>query len=170
MSTMTSHMPYKPEEHIIKLPRRFKNPKTDQWETLYDDYLEVKWRLVWFREQYPRGTITSEPFILDLDRDVSSATKKAKGYACFRCTVATVAGGPSATMFGTEHAADFTDFVERAETRALGRALAALGVGTQFIGQDIGELPHIVDAPVTAQRGVTTDLQELRYVNAAGED
>jgi hypothetical protein len=39
--------------------------------------------------------------------------------------------------------------VERSETRALGRALAALGIGTQFVGAELSEGEHIVDAPVT---------------------
>jgi pimeloyl-ACP methyl ester carboxylesterase len=45
-------------------------------------------------------------------------------------------------------AADFADYCERAETRALGRALAALGIGTQFVGQDLTEGDHVADAPV----------------------
>jgi len=42
----------------------------------------------------------------------------------------------------------FTHYCERAETRALGRALAALGIGTQFVGQDLTEGEHVADAPV----------------------
>jgi hypothetical protein len=45
-------------------------------------------------------------------------------------------------------AADFADYCERAETRAIGRALAALGIGTQFVGQDLTEGDHVADAPV----------------------
>jgi hypothetical protein len=45
-------------------------------------------------------------------------------------------------------AADFADYCERAETRAIGRALAALGIGTQFVGQDLTEGEHVADAPV----------------------
>jgi hypothetical protein len=44
----------------------------------------------------------------------------------------------------------------RAETRALGRALAALGIGTQFVGQDLSEGEHIADAPVA--RPVTSPV------------
>jgi hypothetical protein len=53
-----------------------------------------------------------------------------------------------ATGYGTEMKADFTDYAERAETRAIGRALALLGFGTQFVGADLTEGEHVADAPV----------------------
>ena len=53
-----------------------------------------------------------------------------------------------ATGYGTETKADFTDYAERAETRAIGRALALLGFGTQFVGADLSEGEHVADAPV----------------------
>jgi hypothetical protein len=71
----------------------------------------------------------------------------AQGYARYRAVVSDGQGG-QATGYGTEIAAGFADYVERAETRALGRALAALGIGTQFVGQDLTEGEHLVDAPV----------------------
>ena len=128
---------FDPKPHLIQLPRRVKDPVTGQWTSRLDDYLEVKWRLVWFRERYPHGTIETEELCIDLDRQ----------YARFRAVVCDGEGG-KATGYGTETAAGFADYVERAETRALGRALAALGIGTQFVGQDLTEGEHIVDAPV----------------------
>jgi hypothetical protein len=38
--------------------------------------------------------------------------------------------------------------VEKCETSAIGRALAALGIGTQFVGQDLSEDDQVADAPV----------------------
>jgi len=35
------------------------------------DYLPVAWRLVWFREMCPNGTIDTEEIIVDLDREVT---------------------------------------------------------------------------------------------------
>jgi hypothetical protein len=61
--------------------------------------------------------------------------------------------GGQATGYGTETQADFADFCERAETRALGRALAVLGFGTQLVGQDLTEGEHVVDAPVVLTNG-----------------
>jgi len=97
----------------------------------------VKWRLCWFRDRYPHGVITTEEVCVDLER----------GYARYKATVEDSEGG-RATGYGTETAADFADYCERAETRALGRALAALGIGTQFVGQDLTEGDHVADAPV----------------------
>ena len=75
-----------------------------------------------------------------------------RGYARYKATVADGQGG-TATGYGTETAEGFADYVERAETRALGRALAALGIGTQFVGQDLTEGDHVADAPVAQAHG-----------------
>jgi hypothetical protein len=106
--------------------------------TRHDEYLEVKWRLVWFRAKYPHGSITTEEMCIDLDQ----------GYARFRAMVEDGEGG-KATGTGTETRKSFEDFVEKAETRAIGRALAALGIGTQFVGEELSEGEHIADSPVT---------------------
>jgi hypothetical protein len=128
---------FDPQPHLIKLPRKVKDKATGHYTTVYDDYLEVKWRLCWFRDRYPHGVITTEEVCVDLD----------SGYARYKATVEDGQGG-RATGYGTETAADFADYCERAETRALGRALAALGIGTQFVGQDLTEGDHVADAPV----------------------
>jgi hypothetical protein len=44
---------FDPKAHLIQLPRRVKDPVTGHFTTRHDEYLEVKWRLVWFREKYP---------------------------------------------------------------------------------------------------------------------
>jgi hypothetical protein len=130
-------MVFDPQPHLIQLPRKVKDKTTGHWTTVYEDYLEVKWRLVMFRDRYPHGTIATEEICVDLDH----------GYARYKAIVADGEGG-TATGYGTERQADFADFCERAETRALGRALAALGIGTQFVGQDLTEGDHVADAPV----------------------
>lgn len=128
---------FAPQEHLIKLPRRVKDQQTGQWITRHDDYLEVKWRLVWFRERYPHGVIMTDAILLDWD----------KGIAIYKATVEDGEGG-KATGTGTETRKGFEDFVEKAETRSIGRALAALGIGTQFVGEELSEGEHVADAPV----------------------
>jgi hypothetical protein len=130
-------MAFDPQPYLIHLPRKVKDKATGHYTTVYDDYLEVKWRLCWFRDRYPHGVITTEEVCVDLER----------GYARYRAVVEDGEGG-KATGYGTETAADFGDYCERAETRALGRALAALGIGTQFVGMDLTEGAHVADAPV----------------------
>lgn len=109
------------------------------------EYLEVKWRLLWLRTEHPDAVIETDLVRLE-DRD-----------AVFKARVSLPNGG-SATGWGSESAGDFRDFLEKAETKAIGRALAALGYGTQFCHDHefgVGESPtvsvgqmRIVDAPV----------------------
>jgi hypothetical protein len=69
--------------------------------------------------------------------------------AVFKASVS-IPGSGSATGWGSEHYNDFRDYIEKAETKALGRALAALGFGTQFCPDfDFGSAAgHVVDAPI----------------------
>jgi len=83
------------------------------------DYLEVKWRLVWLREVHPDASIETE--LISHDDQV----------AVFKASVS-IPGGGSATGYGSEGLNDFREYFEKAETKAIGRALAALGFGTQF--------------------------------------
>ncbi|MBA3413958.1 MAG: hypothetical protein H0U10_01875 [Chloroflexia bacterium] len=101
------------------------------------DYLEVKWRLVWLRETHPDAVIETELF------------RHEGTFAVFKAHVR-VPGGGSATGWGSEGADDFRDYIEKAETKALGRALAALGFGTQFCPDfDFGAAAgKIVDSPI----------------------
>jgi hypothetical protein len=63
-----------------------------------------------------------------------------------------------ATGHGSETARDFKDYIEKAETKAIGRALAALGFGTQFAPDidDGSSIGRVVDAPVSRPRAETT--------------
>jgi hypothetical protein len=107
------------------------------------DYLEVKWRLLWLRTEYPTARITTE------------MVKFEDGFALFRAEVA-LPSGASATGWGSETIHDFADYIEAAETKAIGRALAGLGFGTQFcrdfdfaVANRAGApQPQIVDAPI----------------------
>ena len=83
------------------------------------DYLEVKWRVLWLRTQHPDAVITTE------------LHSHENNVAVFKAMV-DIPGGGYATGWGSEGYDDFNDYLEKAETKALGRALAALGFGTQF--------------------------------------
>ncbi|MEZ4498681.1 MAG: hypothetical protein R2839_01180 [Thermomicrobiales bacterium] len=83
------------------------------------EYLDVRHRVLWLRTVHPDAQILTE--LLQID----------DGSAVFRASV-TIPGGGSATGHGSESRSDFVDFVEKAETKALGRALNALGFGVQF--------------------------------------
>jgi len=47
-----------------------------------------------------------------------------------------------------EDAVGFADFREKAETGAIGRALALIGYGTQFCADELDEGARIVDSPI----------------------
>jgi hypothetical protein len=144
-------MAFNPNEHLMKL-------KMGQGA---QDYLPVQWRLVWFRELCPQGTIDTEELEYDSEREVEAEVyvwnaekrrsekvlKHSKGYARYRAIVTDGKGG-RATGTKSENAANFADYGEKAETGSIGRALAALGYGTQFTGDELNEGHRIVDSPV----------------------
>lgn len=103
------------------------------------EYLEVKYRLVWFREDHPDWSIETELISVT---DVSA-------YA--RATIRDEKGRIIATSHKFESVQGFPDFIEKAETGAIGRALALIGYGTQFCADELDEGSRIVDAPVPAR-------------------
>lgn len=97
-------------------------------------YLQVAHRLVWFREDHPEWTIRTK--ILRL----------AKKAVIVR---AEILNGEVliARAHKREDINGFADYIEKAETGAIGRALGMCGYGTQFEPEfDEGE--RLADAPV----------------------
>ena len=113
---------FNPNEHMMKLKGK--------------DYLQVAWRLVWFREDHPDFGINAEA--LDLTED----------HAIFKATITDANGIQLSSGHGSESKKDFGDFIEKAETKAIGRALAMLGYGTQFAADELDEGERIVDSPI----------------------
>lgn len=127
------------------------------------DYLEVKWRLLWLRTYDPDADIQTE--LISHENSTS----------IFKCkiTLSEKVGGGSATGWGSESYDDFRDYLEKSETKAVGRALAALGFGTQFtpdfdFGSDAG---RVVDTPVrlARQHGNLPDQGQQRQQNTQGD-
>jgi len=125
------------------------------------DYLEVKWRLVWLRALHPGArvvtnlvehrpgemavfvaTVTLPPTEVEETDPLTGEIVKRQW-------------SPSATGWGSEGIDDFGDYLEKAETKALGRALAALGFGTQFCWDfEFGaDQQRVVDAPTELRGG-----------------
>jgi hypothetical protein len=100
------------------------------------EYLEVKYRLVWFREDHPDWSIETEMMSVT---DVSA-------YA--RASIKDEKGRIIATSHKFESVHGFPDFIEKAETGSIGRALALIGYGTQFCADELDEGHRIVDAPI----------------------
>lgn len=109
------------------------------------DYLPVAARVKWFRTVFPNGMIETQEVCVDLDRPFTKGGNKVYGYARFRATVRDEEGRILGQGTKTENAANFFDYVEKAETGSIGRALAAAGFGTE-LDQDLDE-GRVVDAP-----------------------
>lgn len=85
-------------------------------------YLPVSARIVWFRQEHPDWTIETE--MVELNHE--------KQYAIFRARISDGDGRLMATGTKKEDVKGFGDYLEKAETGSVGRALALCGFGTQF--------------------------------------
>lgn len=110
---------FNPQEHMRKI-------RTRQG---MQDYLDVKWRIAWLRSEHPDAQIVTE------------LIESSETHARFKATITIYEGirrgeevaipfKSVATGHGSETQADFPDFFEKAETKAIGRACAVLGYGT----------------------------------------
>lgn len=114
-------MAFDPNQHMMNLKGK--------------SYLPVAARLAWLREQHPDAHV------------ITDLREHEPGYALFMATVTLPDGGGSATGWGSETVKDFPDYLEKAETKALGRALAALGFGTLH-ASELDEGGAVADSPV----------------------
>ena len=117
---MAENGSFNPSEHLIDIQGK--------------QYLPVNWRLFWLRDAHPDADVETEMI------------RESEDQAVFKARVL-IPGRGSATGYGSETRDDFGDFIEKAETKAIGRALAALGFGTQFC-DDFDEGGAVTDAPV----------------------
>lgn len=153
-------MSFNPNEHLISLKGKA--------------YLEVKWRLVWFRMEHPDWGIKTELVKFDPN----------ERYAIFHATITDENGRIVAEGTKMEDSKGFADYLEKAETGSIGRALGILGYGTQF-APEFDEVdptvanPRIVDAPVAIQvpvapkpKGLKSDFREkvLSFYPTASAD
>lgn len=114
------------------------DPKAHMSQLSGKDYLEVKWRLVWFRDEHPSGAIRTEvvsmtPLLVKATVLDENGRFLSDGHAS-----AKLPASGKAVWSGREF--------EKAETAAIGRALAHAGYGTQFDADD--EADYLADSPV----------------------
>ena len=104
-------------------------------------YLQVAHRIVWFREEHPEDTI--ETSLVQVNDDCTIA----------QAIIKTPEGRIRAMAHKREDKKGFQDHTEKAETGAIGRALALCGYGTQFAPEfDEGE--RLADSPTPIPRGL----------------
>lgn len=116
-------MSFNPKEHIILLKNK--------------EYLETKWRLVWFRDEHPQGQVLTEIVSVEPILIMKAYIQDSEGRVL-------------ATGHGTAQAKQGAIWagreIEKAETAAIGRALGNAGYGTQFTDEDEGD--NLADSPV----------------------
>lgn len=98
-------------------------------------YLQVAHRLVWVREEHPLWCISA------------SLISSGENWFIFKAIIADESGKVIATAHKRECTENFPDAVEKAETGAIGRALAIAGYGTQF-EPEFDEQERLADSPI----------------------
>lgn len=100
-------------------------------------YLQVPHRILWFREEKPDWRVETSFSVMNDKLAVAKAE------------VRDSSGNLMATAHKSETPGGFGDYIEKAETGAVGRALALVGYGTQFTN-DFEEDTRLADSPVQA--------------------
>ncbi len=138
----TYHSIFDPNKYMLKLPKSKKITSANgqvRWEQTETDYLPVAARIAWFRREHPDWSIITKIVQLANKAVVMKATiKDATGRAI-------VAARKKETEIG------FPDYIEKAETGAIGRALAMCGYGT-LQAPEFDEQDRLADSPVEKSR------------------
>jgi hypothetical protein len=126
---------FDPKPHLITLKKK--------------PYLPVAWRLVWLNNHCDLNKLN---FTIETDF-ISLHEKSAIARAVVKISNSAGVIIKQATGTKTQNSDQFTDFVEKAETGAVGRALAMIGFGAEFDAEEFDETnpetgePRVVDTP-----------------------
>lgn len=117
-------------------------------------YLLAADRLLWFREENPRGVVKTS--ILHNQEETVVA----------RAEIYIEAERGQTQLVSSAHKVEskssFSDYMEKAETSAIARALAMAGYGTQFTGGELDEGDRLADAPVIPGKKKTAGSSKTR--------
>jgi hypothetical protein len=125
-------------KYMLKLPKT-KKVSLPNGQVRFDkteaDYLPVAARIAWFRKEHAYWGIVTE---------IEQLADKA---IVMKATIQDSFGNVIATARKKETEAGFPDYIEKAETGAIGRALAMCGYGT-LQAPEFDEQDRLADTPV----------------------
>jgi hypothetical protein len=129
---------FDPNKYMLKLPKTKKVSLPNgqvRWEKTEADYLPVAARIAWFRKEHP-------------DWSIITKTVRLEGKAVLmKAIIKDAQGRVIATARKRETEIGFPDYIEKAETGAIGRALAMCGYGT-LQAPEFDEQDRLADAPL----------------------
>jgi len=129
---------FDPNKYMLKLPKTKKiigDNGMVKWEKTETDYLPVAARIAWFRREHPLWSI------------ITKVEKWGDKAVVMKAVIKDVTGAIIATARKKETEIGFPDYIEKAETGAIGRALAMCGYGT-LQAPEFDEQDRLADAPV----------------------
>jgi len=129
---------FDPNKYMLKLPKTKKVKLSNgqiKWEQTEADYLPVAARIMWFRREHPDWSI------------ITKAVQLANKGIVMKAIIKNAEGRIIATARKKETEIGFPDYIEKAETGAVGRALAMCGYGT-LQAPEFDEGERVADAPV----------------------
>jgi hypothetical protein len=142
---ITADSPYKihpsifdPMKYMLKLPKSKKVSLPNgqvRWELTEADYLPVAARIAWFRREHPDWSI------------ITKTEQLANKAVVMKAVIKNAEGRIIATARKKETEIGFPDYIEKAETGAIGRALAMCGYGT-LQAPEFDERERLADTPV----------------------
>jgi hypothetical protein len=135
---------FDPNKYMLKLPKTKKvigDNGMVKWEKTETDYLPVAARIAWFRREHPLWSIITEVEQL-ADKSV-----------VMKANIKDMLGTVIATARKKETEIGFPDYIEKAETGSIGRALAMCGYGT-LQAPEFDEQERLADAPIEKSKPI----------------
>ncbi len=132
---------FDPNKYMLKLPRTKKVKLSNgqvRFEHVETDYLPVAPRIAWFRREHPDWSI------------ITIVEELARKAVVMKAIIRNSDKRIIATARKKETEIGFPDYIEKAETGAIGRALAMCGYGT-LQAPEFDEGDRIADSPVENQ-------------------
>lgn len=129
---------FDPNKYMLKLPKNKKVTMSNgqvKWEQTETDYLPVAARIAWFRKDHPYWS------------NITKVVRLADKAVVMKAIIKDMQGTVIATARKKETEIGFPDYIEKAETGVVGRALAMCGYGT-LQAPEFDEQERLADSPV----------------------